>query len=143
MALNARGFFYIQQVEQLARRVIDQCLQAEGMTAGQYMTLSLVIHHEPVSSADLARRTNITAQSMGEFIKALESKGMVERQTDPANRRVIQVKSTELGRKTLVRSEAKVDHAEHDFFSCLSGEEYVYLRMLLNRVRAAQQPTDK
>ena len=53
------------QVEQHARRVLDECLQGDSLTAGQYMALSLVVHHEPASSADLARRARITAQGCG------------------------------------------------------------------------------
>ena len=108
MAVSARAFFYVQQVEQLARRRIDQCLQSEGITAGQYLVLNLIVHHEPVSSADLARRANMTAQSMGEFIKAL------------------------------VQIEARVDQIEREFFGCLTGEELAHLRMLLNRVRTSE-----
>lgn len=139
MSANERVFFYVQQVEQLARRRIDSCLNGDSVTAGQYMVLSLVVHHGPVSSADLARRANMTAQSMGEFIKALENKGLVERNDDLVNRRVIQITSTAAGRKVLVQSEAMVDQAEREFFACLSGEELAHLRILLSRVRAAER----
>jgi len=139
MSVTARAFFYVQQVEQLVRRRIDECLQPDGVTAGQYMVMNLIVHHEPVSSAELARRANMTAQSMGEFIKNLEAKQFVTRCTDPANRRVIQVTLTPTGRQLLVRCEAKVDQAERDFFACLNGEEVANLRFLLSRVRSAQQ----
>lgn len=138
MSVSARAFFYVQQVEQLARRRIDQCLQAESITAGQYMVMNLLAHHEPVTSADLARRSNITAQSMGEFIKALEVKGLIERRSDASNRRVMQISSTAAGRKMLAQCEASVDQAEREFFACLSGEEQATLRMLLSRVRTTE-----
>lgn len=138
MSVTARAFFYVQQVEQLVRRRIDECLQPDGVTAGQYMVMNLIVHHEPVSSAELARRANMTAQSMGEFIKNLESKQFIKRCTDPDNRRVIQVTLTPTGRQLLVRCEAKVDQAERDFFACLNGEEIASLRFILSRVRSAQ-----
>lgn len=138
MAVTARAFFYIQQVELLARRRIEQGLQDEAITAGQYMVLNLIVHHEPVSSADLARRANMTAQSMGEFIKAMEAKGLLERRSDPNNRRVIQVSSTPAGRTALVQAEAKVDQIEREYFGCLTVEELAQLKMLLNRVRTAE-----
>lgn len=138
MSVTARAFFYVQQVEQLVRRRVDECLQPDGVTAGQYMVMNLIVHHEPVSSAELARRANMTAQSMGEFIKNLEAKQFVARSTDPNNRRVIQVTLTPTGRQLLVRCEAKVDQAEQDFFSCLSGEEVAQMRFFLSRVRSAQ-----
>jgi DNA-binding MarR family transcriptional regulator len=138
MPVSARAFFYVQQVEQLARRRIDQCLQNESVTAGQYMVLNLIVHHEPVSSADLARQANMTAQSMGEFIKALEAKGLIERRTDESNRRVIQISATAAGHKVLVHSEARVDQIEREFFACLSGEELASLRLMLSRVRTTE-----
>lgn len=138
MSVAARAFFYVQQVEQLARRRIDECLQHESITAGQYMVMSVIVHQEPVSSADLARRANMTAQSMGEFIKALEAKGFIERRNDEQNRRVILVSSTPTGRKVLAASEARVDEAERTFFACLGAEELASLRMMLSRVRTAE-----
>lgn len=140
MSIAARGFFYVQQVEQQARRVLDECLQGEGLTAGQYMALSLVVHHEPVSSADLARRARMTAQSMGEFIRTLEAKGLVEKRVDAGSRRSLALTSTKVGRKLLVRSDAKVNEAERLFFDCLSGEENAHLRLLLSRLRKLRTP---
>jgi hypothetical protein len=35
MSIAARSFFYVQQVEQHAWQVLDECLQGEGLTAGQ------------------------------------------------------------------------------------------------------------
>lgn len=138
MSVAARIFFYVQQVEQLARRRLDLALQTEGITAGQYLVLNLIVHREPVSSANLARQSNMTAQSMGEFIKALEAKGLIDRTADAANRRVMNVKSTPAGRKLLVQSEAKVDQIEREFFACITGEERTALRMLLSRVRSTE-----
>lgn len=135
MSIAARGFFFVQQVEQDARRVLDECLQGDGLTAGQYMALSLVVHHEPASSADLARRAHITAQSMGEFIRTLENKGLVEKRVDASSRRSLALRSTAVGRKVLARSDAKVDEAERAFFGCLTGEEHAHLRLLLSRLR--------
>lgn len=138
MSVAARPFFYVQQVEQLGRRRVEQCLQAVGITASRYMVLNLVVHLEPVSSASLARRANMTAQSMGEFIRGLEARGFVAREPDPRNRRTINVLSTAVGRKLLAQSEARVDEAEREFFACLSGEELATLRMILARVRSTE-----
>lgn len=145
MAVSTRAFFYIQQVEQLVRQRIDEVLAPHGLTAGQYMVLSLVAHLEPSTSAELARRSRITAQSMGEFIRTLEQRGWIERRDDPANRRVLRIATTAEGRNVLVRCEAAVDEAERDFFSCLQPEEVGHLRHALRRVRTAahtRKPAD-
>lgn len=137
MAVSTRAFFYIQQVEQLVRQRIDEVLAPHGVTAGQYMVLSLVVHHEPTSSAELARLARITAQSMGEFVKTLEHKGWIQRRDDEANRRVLVVASTPVGRSLLMRCERSVDDAERDFFDCLQPDEVAGLRYTLSRLRNA------
>jgi DNA-binding MarR family transcriptional regulator len=137
MAVTTRAFFYVQQVEQLVRQRIDEALAPHGLTAGQYMVLSMVAHHEPTSSAELARLARMTAPSMGEHVKALEQKGCLERSDDPANRRVLLVGSTKLGRALLAKCEAAVDEAEREFFSCLKAQEVADLRYSLSRVRNA------
>lgn len=138
MTVSARAFFYLQQVEQLARRRVDNCLQGDIITAGQYMVLNFIVHYQPISSADLARKANMTAQSMGEFIKALENKGLVTRRTDATNRRISHILTTVEGHKLLVQTDAKIDQAEREFFECLSREECAQLRLLLSRVRSAE-----
>lgn len=138
MSASTRNFFYIQQVEQLIRRKIDACLAAMDITAGQYMVLNLIVHHEPISSADVARKTMMTAQSMGEFIRALEAKNLVERQANQVNKRTMLISSTPAGRKLLVKCESKIDEADREFFSCLSGEEIASLRIMMSRLRRIQ-----
>lgn len=143
MSINTRGFFYIRQVEQLVQECLEEVLQPHGMTAGQYLVLSLVAHHEPVSSAELSRLARKTAQSMGEFVKALEYKGWLERREDPNNRRVILISTTAHGRAVLMRCEAAVDEAERAFFSCLQPEELATLRHALSRIRNAARDREQ
>ena len=139
MDINTRGFFYLQQVEQLVHQRLEEVLMPHGMTAGQYMVMSLVAHHEPLSSAELSRLARKTAQSMGEYVKTLEYKGWLERRDDPNNRRVLLISTTPQGRAVLMRCEAAVDQAERDFFSCLEPEELATLRHALSRIRNAVQ----
>lgn len=41
--MAAAGIFYpIQRLEQLVRRKVDECLKPEGLTAGQFLALSLI-----------------------------------------------------------------------------------------------------
>lgn len=137
MAVNTRVFFYIRQVEQLVNQCVEEVLQPHGITAGQYMVLSLVAHHEPVSSAELSRLVRKTAQYIGEYVKALESRGWLERRDDPNNRRILLVSTSPQGRALLMRCEAAIDQAEQAFLNCLEPEERATLRHALARLRNA------
>ena len=142
MTISPRSFFLIQQINHMVRKRLDSDLQSENLTGGQYVILNLLGHREPVSSAELARLTNMTAQSMGEFIKALEAKGLVHRQEDPTNRRIILIQRTSAGREALARCEAVVDDAEATFFDCLDQEELKALRLALDKLRRSHQERD-
>lgn len=139
MATQTRSFFHIQQVEQLARQRLEAGLLPLGITAGQYLVMNLVAHHEPLSSAELSRLTGKTAQAMGDFVKTLTLKGWLERRDDPANRRVLLVCTTARGKAQLRRCEAAVDEAEREFFACLQAEEHASLRRALSRLRVDAQ----
>jgi hypothetical protein len=63
MSVTARAFFYVQQVEQQVRRRLDECLQPDGITAGQYMVMNLIIHHEPNNSSPVPPTLQTAASS--------------------------------------------------------------------------------
>lgn len=138
--MAAAGIFYhVQQLEQLVRRKVDECLKPEGLTAGQFLALSLIVHQGPFSAAELARRTNVTAQSVGEYTKALQVKGLIDREVDSNNPRIFQLHATPAGQATLSRCAAAVDAAEQAVLDCLSKEEVAHLRYQITRIRHAAE----
>ncbi|MBK1781767.1 MarR family transcriptional regulator [Advenella sp. WQ 585] len=136
MSSKRRPFFYIHQLEQLVRLQLESTLNPLGITAGQYMILSLISHHEPISSAELSRLVRITAQSMGEFIKYLESKDWILRREDPCNKRVLLIETTIEGRVLLRRCEQEVGNLEKEFFKSVPAQELVLFEETLKRLSA-------
>ena len=55
----------------------------------------------PAASADLARLEQISPQSMGATLSALEARGLVERRPDPGDGRRVVVSLSETGRQAL------------------------------------------
>lgn len=143
MAAAAGIFYHVQQLEQLVRRRVDECLKPEGLTAGQFLALSLIVHQGPFSAAELARRTNVTAQSVGEYIKALHAKGLIDRVVDSTNPRIFQIHATTKGVSTLSLCAAAVDVAEQALLSCLSKEEVAHLRFQISRIRHSAEAKAK
>lgn len=138
MSSKRRPFFYIHQLEQLVRLQLESTLSPLGVTAGQYMVLSLISHHEPISSAELSRLVRITAQSMGEFIKYLERKDRILRREDPCNKRVLLIETTVAGRVLLRQCEQEVDNLEREFFKSVSAQEMTLFEGILKKLSAGQ-----
>lgn len=68
------------------------------MGAGQYYALSELAKVERLMAGELADRCHVSEPTVSKMLKSLEAGGFVQRQTDPANRRVVWVSITPAGR---------------------------------------------
>jgi DNA-binding MarR family transcriptional regulator len=87
--------------------------------------------------SDLARRAQITKQSMAELVGHLERHGYVERVPDPNDRRAKLVRTTAKGRELHRTARAFVAHLEDRWGQRLGKEKMKQLKELLaelNRV---------
>ncbi len=119
MASHPSLFFVIQQVNRQVVRRIEGMLKAEGVTAGQQLVMYLLSTHAPCSSAELARRTRMTAQAMGEFLRGLEQRGLVTRSTTESGTRAILLELTPEGRELYRRCRRLMQQAEREFIGVL------------------------
>src|ERR1700739_3704907 len=89
--------YLVKQVELAVRSHLDNLLRPAGLTALQYTALTVLERRPDLSSAQLARNSFVTAQSMADMITALEGRGLIERHRDPADRRRLVVDLTTAG----------------------------------------------
>jgi DNA-binding MarR family transcriptional regulator len=81
-----------------------------------------------MSSAQLARRSFVTAQSMADMITALEGRALIERHRDRADRRRLVVSLTAEGRALLDRYRPDVAALEQAMLAGLSEPEVAAMR---------------
>lgn len=122
-AARPRLFFYFSRHYHQIDSIMETALKDENLTTGQYTVLSALKRFEPCTSADLARKQKITAQSMGEYLSNLESKGLIERNYVNGNRRNLIVHRTEAGLATQERCDKAVLEAERAYLARLPAEE--------------------
>jgi DNA-binding MarR family transcriptional regulator len=124
--------YLVKQVELAARARLDDMFRPIGLTALQYTALTVLERHENMSSAQLARNSFVTAQSMADMVAALESRGLIERHRDDADRRRLAVKLTAEGRGLLDRYRDQVQALEDSMLASLTEDEVTALRAALN-----------
>src|SRR5215471_7807055 len=95
--------YLLKRVELAVRARLDDIVRPAGLTALQYTALTVLERHDNMSSAQLARNSFVTAQSMADMIAALEARGLIERHRDSADRRRLVVALTDGGRALLDR----------------------------------------
>ena len=128
--------YLVKQVELAARSHLDNLLRPAGLTALQYTALTVLERHDDMSSAQLARHSFVTAQSMADMIAALEGRGLIERHRDTADRRRLVVGLTTDGRALLDRYRDAVKALEDAMLAGLTDNEVGALRAALNTLHA-------
>ncbi|NKR46952.1 MarR family transcriptional regulator [Rhodococcus hoagii] len=92
------------RIRHIARMIIDAkaaALRPLGITVPQYSTLLALAHLEPSSAAQLARAGLGTPQSLATMLSTLEGKGLVSRRASPMHQKLVEVRLTALGAKTI------------------------------------------
>ncbi len=128
--------YVIKQVELAVRAQLDELFRPIGMTALQYTALTVLERHPVLSSAQLARNSFVTAQTMADMVGALEDRGLVERHRDAADRRRLVLVLTRDGRALLRRYRDSVEALEERMLSGLTAVQAAELRHGLGVCRA-------
>src|SRR3712207_302514 len=74
---------------------------ASGVTAPHLSALSVLVFGGPKTLGELAAAEQVKPPSMTRIVRNLEADGLVERETDSADRRVFRVRATERGRRVM------------------------------------------
>jgi DNA-binding MarR family transcriptional regulator len=111
--------YLVKRLEQAIRQQLDELLRDFDLTAPQYTALSVLRVQHGLSSADLARRSFVSPQSMNEMLTTLERKGLVARAPSPHDRRVLHAELTPKALKVLTTCDHVVDDLEARMLSNL------------------------
>jgi DNA-binding MarR family transcriptional regulator len=129
--------YIIKQIELATRSRLDELLKPAGLTALQYTALTVMDRQPDLTSAQLARNSFVTAQSMADMIVILEGRGLIRRRRDDADRRRLVLSLTATGRKMLRRFEPRVAALEAEMLADLTAAQAAELRKSLLSCRAA------
>ena len=136
-AAEATMLYLQKQVELAVRSHLDDLLKPADITALQYTALTVLERHPDLTSAQLARNSFVTTQSMADMVTALETRGLLERRRDPADRRRLVIGLTADGRALIRRYRGKVKDLERRMLSGLTGQQVEELRRYLYACRVA------
>lgn len=137
MAVNNRIGFLLNRTQHLMRSRMDEALHGQAVNAPQYAVLALAAAEPGHSSAGLARRFFVTAQTMAGIIGQLESKGLVRRTAHDTNKQILIVAVTQAGLERLRECERITDGVEARMQAMFGpADEDALRRILLLCIRA-------
>lgn len=141
-----RVAYLIGRLDRALRRHISEAVQPLGVTMQQYTALSVLARRSPQSNSQLAEKSLVSPQAANEMVKAMETKGLVERRPDPHHGRIIQIRMTEAGRRTLAECDRTVMALEGRMLESLSeaqrGAFQRHLKSSLKSLGAGLVDTD-
>ena len=78
-----------------------------GLQVGHRTALSIVVHQGPLSIGALARAEGVTAAAMTRTGWLLETRGLVRRERDAADGRLVRIRATRAGTVMILRGRAE------------------------------------
>jgi DNA-binding MarR family transcriptional regulator len=126
--------YLFRLAHQRFRSLLEDELEDIGLSAQEYGILSLFENRAELSTSEVARITQVTRQTMHPAIHRLESAGLLER--NARNQRVVLLRPTKQGRKTLRAATRRIRAAERAAFVGISEHDEVTVRAWLAQLAA-------
>ena len=112
----------------------NAALSPFGLRVRSYAVLELAATDARPSQRELATFLRLDPSQVVSLVDDLENQGLVERATDPDDRRSKVVQATALGLARLAQAREAIAAADERVFASLSAEEREALTALLQRV---------
>ncbi len=124
--------YTVKQLELAIRAFMDSHVREHGLTTLQYTALTVLQRQPGMSGAQLSRRSFVSPQAGSEMIAHLERKGLIVREPDPKNRRILRISLTEEGDQAVRACEGWMRQLETTMLTGVSTPEAEKLHSLLN-----------
>ncbi len=121
--VSRRLGYVLKRAQHALRLRIDEALRDVGLTTPQYAVLASLAEEPGLSSAELARRSFVTPQTMIRIVAGLEERGLVRRRVSPAHARVLETSLTAEGSRSLRRADRTVQEIEETMVGGLPAAE--------------------
>jgi DNA-binding MarR family transcriptional regulator len=123
--------YLVKQTDQAFRKACEQRLRALGLSMSQYAVLRALADTPGAPAAELARRTFVTRQSLGDVLAGLRAAGWAAVAARPTARRALPVTLTDAGRSLLGQADGIVLDVEQRMIATLTAAEVGHLESLL------------
>lgn len=130
--VGVRVTYLVKRLESAVRRDLDAAMHKQGLTTPQYAALSILSRHPGLSSAQLARRAFVTAQSMQVMVANFVRCGYVKREPSEGNQRVLCNYLTSDGAALLAACEESAGKVEERMLDGVDPESVRVLRATLS-----------
>lgn len=132
--LRALPSWLINQASRTAQQVVVDALAEVDAHRYHYAMLAALDEFGPMSQATLGRRVGLDRSDIAAAVADLAARQVIERATDPDDRRRNTVRITRTGQRYLQTLDRRVQAAQEELLAGLSASERRQLVRLLTRL---------
>jgi DNA-binding MarR family transcriptional regulator len=123
----------VKRLLQLFRETMDEALRPYGLTSAQLHILAALDWEPGISGARLARKCQVTPQTIQVLLRGIEANGWIARTRHPENVRILLAELTPAGKRILDRSRASLGSTYEDMLRGFGASDTETLETLLSR----------
>ncbi len=131
VGLDQRVGYVLKQVHAQLRSRMEQALRPHGLTVPQYACLEVLREHGALSSAELARASFVSRQSMNVMLTTMSRNGWVEPSPEPTRGRARPYYITSRGHEVLAPASKAIQAVELQLVDGMDhADQQALLRLL-------------
>ena len=136
--MDKQGGFLISQISKLSARIFEKMLRESGVEAfnGAQGRILFVLWQEPqLSITEIAQKTSLAKTSLTSMLDRMEESGLIIKETDPANRRQVNVCITKKAKAYQSEYDAVSQRMNALFYEGFSPDEIAAFEQKLYRIK--------
>lgn len=134
--METKGGFYITQIKQLQDRIFERLLLENGIeiSGGQGRILFVLWKTDHMTISEISEKTSLARNTVSIVVDGMVRKGIVERNTNPQNRRQAIISLTKYAKSLQGKYERVSQQMNTLFYEGFSQEEQEQFEQYLARI---------
>ena len=134
--METKGGFYISQIKQLQDRIFERMLSENGIeiSGGQGRILFVLWKKDHLTISEISEQTSLAKNTVSVVVDGMVRKGIVERETNPSNRRQTIISLTDYAQSMREQYETVSRQMNQLFYQGFSEQEQKEFESFLARI---------
>ena len=134
--METKGGFYISQIKQLQDRIFERMLSENGIeiSGGQGRILFVLWKKDHLTISEISEQTSLAKNTVSVVVDGMVRKGIVERETNPSNRRQTIISLTDYAQYMREQYETVSRQMNQLFYQGFSEREQKEFESFLARI---------
>ena len=134
--METKGGFYISQIKQLQDRIFERMLSENGIeiSGGQGRILFVLWKRDHLTISEISEQTSLAKNTVSVVVDGMVRKGIVERETNPSNRRQTIISLTDYAQSMREQYEVVSRQMNQVFYQGFSEQEQKEFESFLARI---------